>query len=323
MRRLLISLLALLALSACAAPAGVTEEGPAAPPPRDAPADPRAEEAPPDEAPVDETEDHVLLTLEAPLADGRILTLEAVGKVEDEHTCGVREVRVWDGEERLQTITAYEAIEWEWGSAAADLAGQYTDCWSPEETMEVLDLDFDGSTDFGLFGWRCNNTIPFYYWTWDSEAGQYRYAFTLQGAEVHPETRELTAEYKSGSAGSQWITRYYRPDGEGGLYLHRLERTTLEFQPESGELDIERGGALEIWIPPEGDGPVRLGPGGGMEAVGSRSYDTGDLEDHMVLVRREVPVIGGDGSRSTEIWESRDGAPRSVERKEYADENEP
>ena len=82
MRRLLISLLALLALSACATPAGVTEEGPAAPPPRDAPADPRAEEAPPDEAPVDETEDHVLLTLEAPLADGRILTLVDVGKVE-------------------------------------------------------------------------------------------------------------------------------------------------------------------------------------------------------------------------------------------------
>ena len=34
----------------------------------------------------------------------------------------------------------------------------YTTYWSPEETMEVLDLNFDGNTDFGLFGWSPNNT---------------------------------------------------------------------------------------------------------------------------------------------------------------------
>ena len=81
--------------------------------------------------------------------------------------------------------------------------------------MEVLDLNFDGDTDFGLFAGRCNNMIPYYYWTWDREAGQYQFACILQGAEAHPESGETTAEYKSGSAGSQWVTEYYWPDGNG------------------------------------------------------------------------------------------------------------
>lgn len=326
MRQLLFAL-ALLLLSGCAAPAAGTPE-----PPPEAPAEEElsVEEIPAEtEIPVEEvlSEDHVLLTLDAPLADGRVLRLEAVGKPVDESTVGVREVRVYDGDALLQTVSVFEAVEWEWGSAADDLAGEYTSCWTPEETMEVLDLNFDGNTDFGLFGWTANNTIPYYYWLWNAGTGRYEYAFLLQGAEAHPETKEVTSEYKSGSAGSQWITKFYRPDEEGGLFLHRLERITLEYQPASGSLDTDRGGAVEIWVPPEGDGPFRLGPGGGMEAVDSRANGMGNLEDSMNLVRREVPVceVKEDGtvSRFTEIWEFWDGEGQLVERKEYAYENRP
>ena len=214
MRRVLTLLLALLLLSACAAPAAEPEAEAPAP----------AEESLP-------SEDDVLLTLEAPLADGRTLTLKAVGKQVDEYSCGVREVRVCDGEELLQTIPAREAIEAEWGEGMTEDFYDYTECWVPEETMEALDLNFDGNTDFGLFGWTCNNTIPYYYWTWDRSAEQYRYAFTLQGVEVHPETKELTSEYKDGPAGALWVTEHYRFDENGGLDLTSREEYAYEDQP--------------------------------------------------------------------------------------------
>lgn len=116
MRRLLILTLALLALSACAAPAEVTEPTPD-PPARETPEESAPEEPVPERESPEETEDRVLLTLEATLADGRALRLEAVGKVEDEYTCGVREVRVYDGEALTQTVQAREGNLAFWGTA--------------------------------------------------------------------------------------------------------------------------------------------------------------------------------------------------------------
>lgn len=215
MRRVLILLLALLALSACAAPAEVTEEEPPAPPVQ-APEDPAPVEAPPEKA---SSPEDCSLTLEAPLADGRVLLLEAVGKRVDEYSFGVREVRVYDGEELIQTVLSREAIEAEWGEGMTEEFYDYTECWSVEDGMTVLDLNFDGNTDFGLFGWPANNTIPYYYWIWDPEAERYQYAFVLQGVEVHPETKELTAEYKDGPAGALWVTERYQFDENGRLVL--------------------------------------------------------------------------------------------------------
>ena len=306
MRRFLIFTLALLALSACAAPAAEPEAEASAPPAQEAP-------GPEEKAPEVPEEDDVLLTLEAPLAGGRTLTLEAVGKQVDEYSCGVREVRVCDGEELLQTIPAREAIEAEWGEGMTEDFYDYTECWVPEETMEALDLNFDGNTDFGLFGWRCNNMIPYYYWTWDPESEQYRFACILQGAAAHPETRETTAEYKSGSAGSQWISEHYKPDENGDLYLDRWERLTRDFQPDSGYLDVDREGAREIWIPKEGS---FLRPRPNQEWT----------EEDLVLTRREVPITeihGETASHYTEIWERKDGELQMTSREEYAYEDQP
>lgn len=317
MRRVLILLLALLLLSACAAPEEVEEDAPA-PPVQELPetAAPE-EETPSGETPSNDTpsEDHVLLTLEAPLVDGRTLTLEAVGKNVDEYSVGVREVRVYDGEALLQTIPAREAIEAEWGAGMAEDFYDYTECWSPEETMEALDLNFDGSTDFGLFGWPANNTIPYYYWTWDAETEQYQYAFTLQGVEAHPEARELTAEYKSGSAGSQWIVEYYKPDENGELRLDRVRRDTCDFEPEEGSLDFDRGWAGETWVPPEGEEPIRP------------DDSHWSIEADLTLVRREVPVfeINADNTVShfTELWELKDGTFQMTSREEYFYDDQP
>lgn len=308
MRRMLTLLLALLLLSACAAPAETEEAPPVHEPPEAAVPE---EELPSGESPA---EDHVLLTLDAPLADGRTLTLEAAGRVEDAYTCGVREVRVYDGEALIQTIQAREGNLDFWGDSDG-IVSEYTSCWKPEGCMEAADLNLDGNTDLGLFAFPANNMIPYYYWLWDAEAGQYRYAFTLQGAETHPETGELTAEYKSGSAGSQWIVEFYRPDENGDLYLDRVERDTCDFEPASGLLDVDRGWARETWAPPEDREPIPPGDG------------HWSIEADLVLLRREVPIfeVNGDntGSHYTEIWERKDGELQMTSREEYFYEEQP
>lgn len=312
MRRLLIVLLALLSLTACAAPAEAEEEAPPVSPLQEAPEQPAPAEASPEEAiPVEEvpSEDHVLLTLETPLADGRTLRLEAVGKRLDEYSVGVREVRVYGGEERIQTILSREAIKAEWDLGMTEEFYNYTECWSPEETMAALDLNFDGNTDFALFGWTTNNTIPYYCWMWDPETEQYQYAFTLQGAEAHPETKELTAEYKDGPAGSRYVTEVYKPDETGELLLDRVEVETWESTEDSG-----RPG-FEIWVPYEEAGPIRPGgPGLNLE------------EDfHYFHVEYPVAEVREDGTvfRYTEIldWNQEYGELVLTSREEYTDEN--
>lgn len=300
MRRTASLFLLLLLLTACAAPPENTEA-------------PESPSLPQDTAPTvpdkpDEPEDRVLLTLEAPLSDGRTLTLEAVGKPLDQGLAGVREVRVLDGETLLQTVSAYEAIEMEWGSAADDLIGKYTTCWSESDVMEALDLNFDGNTDFGLFGWVPNNTIPYYYWTWDPKAEEYRYACTLQGAEAHPETGIVSTENKAGQAGSEYVRCEYRPDEDGVLYMTRREIQI--FSQTVPNQDMNRP-ILETWLPREG---VVIRP--------VVWYD-GDL----ILTRREIPVFvpqaDGTDARYTEIWEQKDGELQLTSRKEYTDDEQP
>lgn len=301
MRRLVLSLFLIVLCTACGM--GAAEVPPALPPEPEETASPQPAPEPEETLfpqPAPELEDHVLLTLEAPLADGRTLTLEAVGRTLSEYFCGVREVRVYDGDTLLQTIPASEGIlqDHAWSGEMAE----YTECWSEEETMEVLDLNFDGSTDFGLFGWVCNNNIPFHYWTWDDAAGKYRYACTLQGAETHPEFGEITAGYKSGWG--QWYTDCYCPDENGELFLVRRE---IELWDQSGDSDRS---SVEIWEPQEG---VRIRP---------RPFQ--GEESGLTLVRREVPGLevrnGRVISRFTEIWELRDGELQLTGVEEYPEE---
>ena len=212
-----------LVLTLCAGCGGERPEKDTDPvkPPEEAPA------APPAERDVEDTlrlDEEVLLTIDAPLADGRTLTLEAVGRHgvgQEMDSCGVRLVRVLDGDTLFQTVAAREAIAEDWGEGMDEDFYDYTSCWSPEDSMTTLDLNFDGSTDFGLFGWSANNTIPYYYWTWNKEAQRYEFACTLQGAALHPETREVSSEYRYDAA--NYYTDYYTPDETGQLRMtHRI-----------------------------------------------------------------------------------------------------
>lgn len=235
---------------------------------------------------VSETEDHVFQTWEAPLADGRILGLEAVGRQLDEYFFGVREVRVYDGDTLLQTVLASEGYWHE----------DYTETWEEETAVQILDLNFDGNMDFGLFGWVTNNMIPFYYWTWDAGEGCYRYAGTLQGAELLPETEEVMCSVRLGGAGAYWEYSYYHPNADGELLLVRVvEGDYSEYDPmergHNGGYAIE-----ETWVPREG--------------VEIFAADDDISEDALVLLRRVITFEKIHEDRFSyykEIWELKDG----------------
>ena len=169
--------------------------------------------------------------------------------------------------------------------------------------MEVLDLNFDGNTDFGLFGWPANNTIPYYDWMWDPEAGRYQYAFTLQGVSADSEKQELESTFRLSAV--EYETDYYRPDETGALYLARTEVSNWEV---SG---LDDRAARETWVPAPDQ---RLRPG-------APDWSYHDL----TLVRRELPVRefhdGGTISNYTEIWELMDGELQMTSREEFFYEN--
>jgi|GEM_PF-7034958 len=164
-------------------------------------------------------EDHVIVTRTA-RAGGREYLLEAVGKKGENGLWGVREVRVVDDAGGIvQTITAKDAIEQDGVSGSVDVG--YTEAPSPGEALSVLDVNFDGHDDLDLFGWLPNNTAPHYYWIWDEQAGQFRYAFTLQGVTLLPEAKELRAEYRDGAA--HYYYDYYTIAADGTLTLTARE----------------------------------------------------------------------------------------------------
>lgn len=289
-----------------------------------------------------EWEDHVLLTVEAPLADGRTFTLEVVGKRVDEvfEKYGVYEVRVYDGDMLIQTVfTAegnvenerdnfsdlsrrdhyseeyFEYLEQFLSDIGEELSAdeidnlpedmKYTECWSIEDTVKVLDLNFDGNADFGLFGWIPNGEIPYYYWAWDVEEERYCYIGTMQGVVLYPEEGELISEGKRDA--SSWEISYYRPDENGDLWMDRRE---IVWSP----LDLmwsrvsDSGPMVEVWVPREG------------EKFSPRSVP-GYWEDYFLLIQREVLVkeVYDDGNDSYfwEIWELEDGVLQMTSREEY------
>lgn len=172
--------------------------------------------------------------------EARRLELDAVGKmVKDSDRCGVRELRLYDltsnGGKRgkpFEVIDLYGTVP-DFVSSAG-LGEGYTDCWTVEDCVSVRDMNFDGYPDIGVFGWTCNNTIPYYYFFWDPEAGAFKYAITLQGAMVDEENGQIVAEYRSGP--DEYIRDFYVPDSNGMLQLmtSRTYEQGAYYQPLPG-----------------------------------------------------------------------------------------
>lgn len=161
----------------------------------------------------------------------RTLEVEVIGKKDpDWNRWGVRCLRIYDITSNggkvypMQEIVLADSVGEDFVSGS--IADGYTECWSAEDTLCLRDMNFDGNSDLCVFGWTPNNTIPYYYFFWNDEAGRFEYALTLQGAEVDTENRQIVECFKSGNAGSEYTYNYYEPDGAGGLRLVRTEKKT-------------------------------------------------------------------------------------------------
>ncbi len=156
------------------------------------------------------------------------MELDVIGKAGGDGRYGVSELRIYDmsalGRTKPAQIIKLADIGEDFVSGG--VGEGYTDCWSVEETVNVLDMNFDESPDIEVFGWVTNNTIPHYYFFWHSDTGRFEYAMTLQGATVDKENGQVIAEYKSGEAGSEYTRDYYKPDANGNLVLTDSKKTT-------------------------------------------------------------------------------------------------
>ena len=172
------------------------------------------------------SEDEALNTLEAVLENGESLTLTVMGKQATERDLyGVREVLVYRGESRIQTISMTEAIAKD-GVDGIDLG--YTESFSIEDAAKLRDVDFDGNPDLEVCGWCPNNAIPYYYWLWNPETEQFQYGFSLQLREVDTENQQLIAWYKVENG--LYHTDYLRVNDQGELEL--LKREIEDVRPK-------------------------------------------------------------------------------------------
>lgn len=169
------------------------------------------------------SEDTVIHTLNLPLL-GTECRIDVIGKQrEDMDYWGVRELKVYAGEELVQSILIQEAIDADGVDGSVDIG--YTDCPYPNLTASLRDVNFDDHPDIEVWGWSPNNSIPYYYWCWNPKTEQFEYAFTLQLTDVDEERRHLISYQKVG--GGVYYTERYRVTKDNKLEL--AERMTEEY----------------------------------------------------------------------------------------------
>ena len=146
------------------------------------------------------------------VSNGRELTLRYTAQKLDEYdTYGINQVEVWEDEQLIQTISVCDDLlagDFEFGADFLTY-GQYTDCWNTESLLTVSDMNFDGAEDFGLFAWITTGAnIPYYYWLWDEDSGQFCYSFCLSNARPDPDTCQIICDTRDGYG--CYSTTFYR-----------------------------------------------------------------------------------------------------------------
>ena len=140
---------------------------------------------------------------------------EVIGKKSDWNgSYGVREILIYKDDVLQQSVSIQEAIE---KDGVDGIDENYTECPKVEETVILKDVNFDGYPDLEVWGWTPNNTIPYYYWCWNPDSGQYEYAFCLQLTEIDVEKKQLISWYKVENG--VYHTEYYQVTADNKLEL--------------------------------------------------------------------------------------------------------
>lgn len=152
---------------------------------------------------------------------GRELTLRLRGRTYSAWDYRVYAIDVLDGKDRIQTLSvreaALESLRQE-GLEDTGLEEDYaTSCWSEDGGLYGEDLNFDGSEDLRLLEYTGTVNSRYLCWLWDSEAGQYSFAFALYGYGVRLDSEAGQIVTESRDGWGQYDTDYYSYDGEGIL----------------------------------------------------------------------------------------------------------
>lgn len=168
--------------------------------------------------------------------DGRTLTL-VFHALAYGYFYGCDRIDVYDGGTLIQTISTLDAIRSQW----PDQSLPYTESWSRDLYLTLDDMNFDGAGDIGLMAWVTSGAnIPAYYWLWDPDSGQFRYAFCLSNAEADAARRQLVCHTRVGWG--EYHTEYYGYDGDGQL---QLQARTVEREGEVAQTYELIDGALQ------------------------------------------------------------------------------
>ena len=226
MRKLLPALALVFLLTGCGGTTATPPPADSGTPTRVTPPElviPDSQPRPESSSDTEENPDRILSSLTASVSDGRVLRLDAIGMFLPDrgNHCGIREVQVYEDGVLVQTVSAAAA-------PLSDSGSGYTESAAVDGAMAVRDMNFDGLDDLELSDWSSFGTNPHHFWLWDAAAGQYIYAFTLQGANANPETREVTASYNE--SGKDYLDTYQYNSGPGLYGLVFLHRRTEDWK---------------------------------------------------------------------------------------------
>lgn len=161
-------------------------------------------------------ENQYVITKDIILSKQKKLTLKLYGKVlsNDYTQFGIGKIEVYDDEKLLQTLLIKDAILSEWEN---DLVDDYSISPFKDGNINIIDVNFDGFNDFGIFAWITTGAnIPYYYWVWNDSRQKFEYSFCLCNLEVDNKNKQLISKTRSNA--NSYITLFYKYDKNGKLY---------------------------------------------------------------------------------------------------------
>ncbi len=139
--------------------------------------------------PVEEDKSNVLKSMEASLTDGQKVTISVLGKKDNQTGLyGVREIRIMNGDELIQSILIQKAIALE-GIIGIDTG--YSESATLEEAAELIDINFDGCPDLQVCAQVTDKGTPYYYWCWNPDIHQFEYLYCLPLKAIDEENKQL------------------------------------------------------------------------------------------------------------------------------------
>lgn len=175
----------------------------------------------------DEKGNSLLHSAQYELEPGMLCQIKLYGKMLNEYNCGISYVEITTDEGNDYSFTTKDAMSEYW-----DETTECTECWNEDGGLRIEDINFDGYADIGLQAQVTAYNMPYIYYVYDVESGQYKYFGNYMCfLQVDAENETCLEEYR---AGQTYYADVWAKDNAGGLYL--MSRTVTEYDWEMQEV---------------------------------------------------------------------------------------